>query len=183
MTAAATPVAEGGEAGIAADPFTEGSPADQSEAHGGDGGGQHGTGEAMEHLGGQHRAPGGPEGEHDGADADGDAGGQGGQALVVKGVDQRAAGELADHAGDGADAERGADAALGPGFGAEIDGDERAEAGLDVGDEEVMPIQAELARSERSLEGRFHFPDAGIPGGGGGTAMVTGAESGRGAGL
>jgi hypothetical protein len=48
---------------------------------------------------------------------------------------------LARHRGGGAEAEREADAGLAPALARQIDRDERAEAGLDVGDEEIEMIE------------------------------------------
>src|SRR6185437_15739856 len=66
------------------------------------------------------------------------------QALVRCGIDDRAAGKLAEDSRNPADREQQADHALRPAVGDQIDGDERTESGLDIGDEEVEPIERAL---------------------------------------
>ena len=69
-------------------------------------------------------------------------------------IDQRAAGHLARHRDRPAEAEREADLGLGPSLAREIDRDERAEAGLDIGDEEDEPVEPALAALRCADAGR-----------------------------
>jgi hypothetical protein len=61
---------------------------------------------------------------------------------------------LARHPGDGAEAEREAYAGLGPALAREIDRDERAEAGLDIGDEKVEMIETAAGGGDVALIAR-----------------------------
>ena len=75
-------------------------------------------------------------------------------ALLRDRVDQRTGRQLAGHRGDRAEAQREADRGLRPALGRQIDRDERAEAGLYVGDEEIEPVEA-------AAGGRGRGPSAG----------------------
>jgi hypothetical protein len=56
-------------------------------------------------------------------------------------IDQRASRNLARHRGGGAEAQREADPGLRPALACEVDRDERAKAGLDIGDEEIEMVE------------------------------------------
>ena len=88
-------------------------------------------------------------------------------------VGKRAAGNLADHAGNSACRQRHADTCLRPARLRQIEGDEGAEAGLHVGDEEIHPVEAAPALRRRRHVQRA--PRLAIPRGRGvqpGTAMI-----------
>ena len=61
------------------------------------------------------------------------------------GIDDGAARHLADQSDDAADRQHQSDLDLGPFLRRQIDRDERAEAGLDVGKEEDEPVETALA--------------------------------------
>ena len=67
------------------------------------------------------------------------------QPLGAGGIDDGAAGHLADQADDAADRQHEADLDLGPFLRRQIDRDERPEAGLHVGEKEDEPVEAALA--------------------------------------
>ncbi len=67
-------------------------------------------------------------------------------ALAADGVDQRAGRKLACHRRDGPEAEGKTDRGLRPALRRQVDGNERAETGLNIGNEEVEPIEAARRR-------------------------------------
>ena len=69
--------------------------------------------------------------------------------LAVDHIDQGAGRHLACHRADRAETEREADPRLGPALGRQINRDERPEPSLDVGDEQVEPVEATASRNPR----------------------------------
>ena len=87
-----------------------------------------------------------PDRDQQRADADADNGQRSRAQLRAHPVDQPTAGHLAQQARDAADGEHQADVDLGPFLGRQIDREEGAEAGLDVGNEEGEPVEPALTR-------------------------------------
>ena len=135
------PVAERGEAGVTPQPFAERGVADQMQADRGDRGREHAARECVQRLRDRHRQFGRLDRQQQGGDDHADQCAARGGALVAHGIHQRAGGKLADQRDDGAEREDEADLHLGPFVRGQIDGDERAEAGLHIGDEEVHQIE------------------------------------------
>ena len=92
--------------------------------------------------------------EHQGTDRKGQDAERRDPGLVSYQVNERPGRHLAGHGTDGADAERDADGGLRPTLAAEVDRYERPEAGLNVGDEQIEPIQAAARRDLRRLHRR-----------------------------
>lgn len=69
-------------------------------------------------------------------------------------IDKRAARNLTDDAGKGANGKRKPDLAFGPAKIREVKGNEGSESGLDIGQEEIHPVQPlpALPRDGRALE-------------------------------
>ena len=89
-----------------------------------------------------------------GGDADGDDGDAGDEALGARGIDDGAAGHLAEQRHDARRRLHEADIELRPALPGQIDRHERAETGLHVGDEEdepIEPAQAARRRMQRRL--------------------------------
>jgi hypothetical protein len=78
---------------------------------------------------------------------DADNGERGDTQLRAHLVDQPAAGHLTEQAREATDGEHQANVDLRPFLGRQIDGQEGAEAGLDVGNEEGEPVEPTLTRS------------------------------------
>ena len=107
--------------------------------------GEHAARDAVQQFGevdGPHQRE---QREQQGAEADGDHADDRRGALVVQRVDQRASRHLADQGRDGPEAERDPDLAVRPLVGGQVDGDERSEAGLHVGDEEIHHVERACA--------------------------------------
>ena len=95
----------------------------------------------MESLGDHDRQFVRPERQQQCCDNDADQRTARGTSLVARGIHQCAGGKLADQRDDGAEGEGEADLDLGPFVRRQIDRDERPEAGLHVGDEEIQQIE------------------------------------------
>ncbi len=115
--------------------------ADQVQAQGGNDGGEHAAAESVQHLGGEHGQLEGRDCQGDGCQHDGHERGSRRPPLVGHGVHEGAGGHLARDTGDGAQGEGQADFDLGPFVRCEVNRNERAESGLDVGHEEVEEIE------------------------------------------
>ncbi len=147
-------VADRGEARIAAEPLADRRMADQAEADRGHGRAEHATRQRMQHRTRQHHRKDRQRRIGQGADADRHDGDAGDEALRTRGIDQRAARHLADQRNEAGRGQDEPDIDLRPSLRGEINRDERAEAGLHVGDKEnepVEPAQAVPRRQQRRL--------------------------------
>ena len=118
----------------------------EGQRQGGDRRGHDGAGEGVEDLRAPDQRARRRQRKHQGAEAEGEQGAGGRDALLVDAIDQHAAGKLADQGGKGADGQRGAEGGEIPALLCQPDRDERAEAGLDGGGQEVQGVQAEAAQ-------------------------------------
>ena len=135
-------VADRGEARIAAEPMREGRLTRDQQAHRGNGGTQCAARYAVQHLGQIDRERRRPQREQQRAGGEDENAEGSDAALAPHRVDQRAGRDLAQQGRDRAEAEGEADGGLRPALGRQIDGDERPEAGLDIGDEQVEPVES-----------------------------------------
>jgi len=142
-------VADRGKRRVAAKPLAERGVSDKAKTDRRDRRRDDATGDAVEDLGHCHRQPGRQHCHHQGRANDGDDPGCGRDPLSAHRIDHGAGRDLADHRGDGAQAERQADLDLGPFMGGQIDGDEGAEACLHVGEEEVEQVECPQAALHR----------------------------------
>ena len=147
------PGADRCEARIAAQALADGGRPDQAEADGGHGGTEHAACRGMQGGGGEHDREDRPGCVGDGAGADQGHRDARRQPLGSHGIEQRAAGNLADQRHQAGDGEHEADIDLRPFLRRQIDRDEGAEAGLHVGHEEDEPIEPAQAASRGPRRG------------------------------
>ena len=101
----------------------------------------------MQKLGAEKRHEQRGDGNQQGADADAGDGERGRALFGSRRIDSPSAGHLPHEAGNAADRQDEADVDLRPFLRRQVDRQEGAEAGLEIGDEEGEPIQSALARS------------------------------------
>ncbi len=130
---------------VAAEAPAQGAVADEAETDRGERELGHAAGAAVHDLRHHHEQEAREEGEDQRADGDQDERGGEQQPLRAHVVHQGAARCLARDGDEGAHRERQPDASLRPALRREVEGDERAETRLHVGDEEVQPVESALA--------------------------------------
>ena len=143
-------IAERAEALVAPQPAAQRRVTHEPEPDGRQRDPEHACGSAIEHLGRHDRPEPGPEPKEDGAASHHAESDRHQEALGGHRVHQGATGQLACDGGDAADRKREADLAGRPSLHRKKHGNERPEAGLDVGDEEAQPVEPPLA----ALRGR-----------------------------
>src|SRR4029077_580271 len=146
-------VADREEAHIAAEPFADPFMPDEAEADRDDCGAEHAACRGVQDVRREHDGKDGHQGECQGAHADEDKGHRGDAPLRARRVHQGSARYLPDECDEPPDREHETDVHLGPFIGSEVDGDERAKARLNVGNEEGEPIEPAqtFARGPRGL--------------------------------
>ena len=140
-------VADRGEAGVAAESRADRGMADQAEADRGHGRAEHAACQRVQDRSRQHDREDRQRRIGQGGDADGDDGDAGDHPFRTGGIDDGAAGHLAEQRHDARRRLHEADIELRPALPGQVDRHERAETGLHVGDEEDEPIEpAQAAR-------------------------------------
>ncbi len=138
-------VAQGAVAAVPPETRAQAAVPDQAERDGGERGPGDAARAAIGDLRRQHERKAREEGEDQRTERDQDERGGDQHPLRAHGIDEGTAWKLARDRGEAAHGEHEPDASIRPALGGEIDRDERTEARLDVGHEEVEPVEAVLA--------------------------------------
>ncbi len=142
-------VAQRCKAGIAPKPLPDGERPDQTETDRRDRRTQHATRQRMQNGRRRHHRKDRPQRIGQRGAADGGDRQARHQPLGTRVIDDSAAGHLPEQADDAADRQHKADLDLRPFLRSQIDRNERAEAGLNVGEKEDEPVEAALAFARR----------------------------------
>jgi hypothetical protein len=129
------------EADIASKPLAKRGMTHKVQAQCGDGRSEQAARRGMQNASSEHDKKNGPAGDRDGAGADREESDQDHEPRGASGVDKGAGRDLTGQGYKTADRKNQTDIALVPGLRRQIDGDERTEAGLNVGQEEGEPIK------------------------------------------
>jgi len=133
-------ISDRGEAGIAAESLPAGGMTDEPEADRGDNRAHQAAGRGVQDLRTQNGRKDRPERDHQRARADRDHRKRGEAPFVPNGIDDGPAGHLECQGGEASGGENQADVDLRPLARREIDGEERAESRLHVGNAERKPV-------------------------------------------
>ena len=142
-------IAERGKPRVAPEPLADRKRPDQAEADRGDRGTQHAACGGMQGRGDRHHRKNRQGCVSERGTADGRDREPRDQPFRAGCIDDGATRHLSDQADHAADREHQADLRLGPFFRGEVDRDERAEAGLHVGEKEDEPVEAAQALLRR----------------------------------
>ena len=148
----AEPVADRGIARIATEAQRHAETPGEQEAHGGDGRAERAARNAVQDFGEIDEQRNRMDREHQGAGREDQYAERGDPGLVRNGVDQRTCRHLTRHRAHGTDGQRHPDGGLRPALAAQIDGDEGAEAGLDVGNEQINQSRPRAAAASTGWE-------------------------------